>query len=78
MIAKLNWRMGISSKFNVFFPWIKILKYVYLIMYLYYFNFSLACPIGFTSAAGEPCTPCSRNTFGMKCAEYCNCKLGQR
>ncbi|XP_052075856.1 uncharacterized protein LOC127713942 [Mytilus californianus] len=36
------------------------------------------CAIGFISAAESTCVPCPRNTFGMKCAEYCHCKLDQR
>ncbi|VDI41100.1 Hypothetical predicted protein [Mytilus galloprovincialis] len=42
------------------------------------FVYHLACPIGFTSTAKSPCVACPGNTFGMKCAEYCHCKLDQR
>ncbi|CAG2246540.1 unnamed protein product [Mytilus edulis] len=37
-----------------------------------------ACKIGFTSKAGLGCTACKGETYGLKCAEKCECNLFER
>lgn len=40
--------------------------------------FFVECKIGFLSAQGKSCSPCTSNMFGMKCSEICNCKKNER